>query len=639
MVSFIGQAMVIVDRGAKWEGPAGRIAHWRALDVPAGEISIPERVNAWALDIRRDYLDWTRALGDHLVAGRRIREHLSLADGFSFWWLTPLAEKSPMKSPSVHEVFKLGALARCYRQSPCRGIVLCSRDRRLNRVIGRWCRQMGHPYRWVKTGGRPQAVSLKSVYKHLPHPVQAAIWLARYLWTRYRRLDRRLPAFGQGPQATVVSYFPNIDPDAASQGRLYSHYWQCLHELLDQRPETLNWIFVYSPGRQFDFGQSLALGRKLNAAAGGRSRFVFIDEAVDGRLLLKLAGLFMRVALISWRIGSWRRTCRLGRSSLNFAPIVAHDMAGALRGAYAMETGLQYLLWASLIRRMPPQSWGLYLWENQGWEQGLLHAWQTRQQAPLAGYQHATLPLLDIRSFESPGVFALPYPKRLPTMIAVNGAAARQALLQGGLPPERVRVVEALRYQYLGVADRSVAAKAPQHPPTLLMVTGYMVDETLSMLDLLRRTVAEDPQLAGWRLWIKPHPYLKVEPLLARAAYGLVVTVVKENLAGLWRQADIVYAANSTSATIEAAFGGRPLIVHLDGDQLNLNPLYGMAGATFVAKPEQMRRALKAPRAVPIGDTYFCIDAALPRWRHLLDELGAEDGSAHPLAGGRAPIH
>jgi surface carbohydrate biosynthesis protein (TIGR04326 family) len=61
----------------------------------------------------------------------------------------------------------------------------------------------------------------------------------------------------------------------------------------------------------------------------------------------------------------------------------------------------------------------------------------------------------------------------------------------------------------------------------------------------------------------------------------------------------------------------------VDGDDLNLSPLRGQAGACFVSSPQDLAAALQAigrVEAVPDRDRkeFFCLDAEMPRWQQLL---------------------
>jgi surface carbohydrate biosynthesis protein (TIGR04326 family) len=85
----------------------------------------------------------------------------------------------------------------------------------------------------------------------------------------------------------------------------------------------------------------------------------------------------------------------------------------------------------------------------------------------------------------------------------------------------------------------------------------------------------------------------------------------------------VAVSANSTSAAVDAYVAGLPVIIGVDGDDLNLSPLRGQAGACFVSSPQDMAAALQAIGSVGAASDrdrkeFFCLDAEMPRWQRLL---------------------
>ncbi|MCP4690300.1 MAG: hypothetical protein GY859_19765, partial [Desulfobacterales bacterium] len=92
---------VIID-GADNDRPLERgqtAVYWSRFDVPGGAVSIPFLVNEDSVALRDEYLPLIHDMGEIRVDGKSVREHLKIGKGFSFWWLTMLAQKSPLKAP------------------------------------------------------------------------------------------------------------------------------------------------------------------------------------------------------------------------------------------------------------------------------------------------------------------------------------------------------------------------------------------------------------------------------------------------------------------------------------------------------------------------------------------------------------
>jgi surface carbohydrate biosynthesis protein (TIGR04326 family) len=104
---------------------------------------------------------------------------------------------------------------------------------------------------------------------------------------------------------------------------------------------------------------------------------------------------------------------------------------------------------------------------------------------------------------------------------------------------------------------------------------------------------------------------------------GLKVERTAAALSEILADYDMAVTANSTSAAVDAYLSGLPVIIALDGDELNLSPLRDEAQVCFVSSCEELTDALRtlsrrvAP-TIPDNSDFFHLDQGLPRWRKLL---------------------
>ena len=118
----------------------------------------------------------------------------------------------------------------------------------------------------------------------------------------------------------------------------------------------------------------------------------------------------------------------------------------------------------------------------------------------------------------------------------------------------------------------------------------------------------------------KPHPGYAVDLAKYRS---LAAGETAEPLAQILPEYDVAVSANSTSAAVDAYVAGLPVIIGVDGDDLNLSPLRGQTGACFVSSPQDMAAALQAIGSVGSApdrdrEEFFCLDDEMPRWQRLL---------------------
>src|SRR3989304_4128015 len=167
----------------------GTMVYWDRIDVPPGSLSIPMMVESSAETLSSEYLDWCAVLAkvrvgkENLVAA--LRSDL-LSQG-SFWWTTQVAQRSPMVSPGIYEVFKLRVLETLYNAGGYQGLCCVGAGDRLERVLRRWCNLRGHYFQWTRSKQSRQTKESpgRRWTKCLPHPLRALFFLGHFLLTRY----------------------------------------------------------------------------------------------------------------------------------------------------------------------------------------------------------------------------------------------------------------------------------------------------------------------------------------------------------------------------------------------------------------------------------------------------------------------
>ena len=77
----------------------------------------------------------------------------------------------------------------------------------------------------------------------------------------------------------------------------------------------------------------------------------------------------------------------------------------------------------------------------------------------------------------------------------------------------------------------------------------------------------------------------------------------------------VVWASNSTTVALEAAFRKLPVLVQAAEDDVDLCPLPGLPGVVNVRTVSDVAAAPKAPDLPP---DYLALDLELPRWKERL---------------------
>jgi len=296
------------------------------------------------------------------------------------------------------------------------------------------------------------------------------------------------------------------------------------------------------------------------------------------------------------------------------------DWYDSMRGNVAVRNLFWIELFDAAMRELPRQRIGFYLCENQAWERALIHAWRRHGHGRLIGVVHATVRFWDFRHFTDPRGFQGekkdPIPQ--PDNVVLNGKAALDVYIQGGNPLDKIVECEALRFLYLGglkPENRESAA----FRENVLVLGGVMRRSTNKVLSLLEAAIHLIPN--EFRYTMKSHPNCII---ISEDYPALELEDVNEPLGQIMRRNEIAYAANTTSAAVDAYLAGLPVVVMLDGDELNMSPLRGHSGVQFVSTAEELAKAFKMARDSTVDEfqskDFFFLDPELPRWRALLLE-------------------
>lgn len=600
---------------------------WRsfgAASVPHA-VSIPKLVEANAAALRSRFLSWIYDLGETVIGGRRLLNHMELRPGFSYWWMTLLAQKCNYgASPEIDDAIRMMTFDAWATDRALESVTLASANRPLADCMRLWCAKSGVTFKWECLPG-PDIRSpwTRRVYNGLPLFLQAWSWLVHYAMNRWPLRGVGVKEWQQAEgRTTFVSYFFNLAPGSAAEGRYESLYWAHLPDTLLREGCKTNWLHLFvNDGALPEVGEAAHTIRNFNKAGGGAQVHIPLDAFLTGRVLLRTVRDWLKIA---WAARSlWKRVAAVASEGVPLWPLFEADWRRSMVGPTAMGNSLSLNLFESAMKSLPRQRIGVYLQENQGWEIGLIQAWRAADHGQLIGCPHSTVRYWDLRYYFDPRSYnrksdhQLPLPDR----IAVNGGAAMNAYLGGGYPADQLTEVEALRYVYLeqfGAADGSDSTSSKK-ACRLVVFGDYLPGSTQMQMRLLELAVPFLP--IGTSITVKPHPACPIK----REDYpGIPMTITMAPVRTLLFQSDVAYTSEMTSAAVEAYCAGLPVISVRDPNTLNLSPLLGREGVVFVSTPNELAHALNSSANKPClakkDPEFFALDADLPRWKQLILE-------------------
>ncbi len=597
---------------------------WSGAD---GDISLPARLAGDLWEIRAEHAAWAYETGRMAVSGGTLADALRGGAPLSMWWTSILYERHPKVSPPLYDVYRLRCLERLLLELGCTSLETHGLSPRLERCVTSLCAARGWTVVCLETAPEPKAGLLRRVYDMAPAPLRAVARLGHWLATvrRHLRPARLRPA--DSPTGTIVTYFPNIDVTAAEHGRLVSRYWEGLHAALAEeagegQSPAVRWVFVRFPSPQGSLAQCVAWKEGFEATGLSGVSFNYLEEFLSANDLIRAVFRWLAILRASWHLeADARQAFHFKDSVLDFWPLLGPEYAESFRGWRCLERCLQEQGLRGYVRLAGPQRWYIFPMENCPWERMLTHTVHRAAAGPVYGAQHSTIRPTDFRYFDDPRTWTDPETRVWqPDLVAGNGASACGQWAAAGVPADRLTEIEALRYLYLAGAGRLHCQGALR----VLVVTSFFADETDAHLELLadclKQGVLEPAQVT-----VKPHPYLPVEAKL-KALLGEMAKDLRISTASMpeeLRYAPVVWASNSTTAVLEAAIMGLPVMVMPPKGDFDLCPVQDVPGLVRTADAAAVRAALADPKPLGMAPDYLCLDPALPRWRALLG-LGRE---------------
>ena len=425
-----------------------------------------------------------------------------------------------------------------------------------------------------------------------------------------------------------VTYFPNLDTEALKKDKYRSAYWGPLHDTTKTDGARINWIAI-TPG--LDPGGILASIRTMNqindSSAEQSNRVVPLEYFLNVSSFFSAFRVYLRGLGKSRELWGKIKFPSYPNSRIDLSPLMAHDWKESFEGSASIQNILFSLAFNRIMSRFVRPRLALYLMEGQAWERAFVNACHRSRSKShpcrTVGVQHSALRLMDFRMFHDPRAFdpSTPVNDLLPDWIAPNGDGAKNHLIRGGVPTQRLIETEALRYTYLAGRFGSRKQPLPQNARTLLVVLDYLDTESRFQMELLVDAQKYPALRLYEKIIVKPHPCTSLETVMG--GLELPKNLRIENtlpLSALWDTTHVVYSSNITSAAIEAAWMGLPVISARSSDDLNLSPFFGLPDYPFPQDANELAALLQDPPTPEISSDYFHVDVQLPRWRSLLNQ-------------------
>ena len=611
-------------KGAPPEG--NEVLLWNGYKDTNNHHSLLKYISTHSDRLRAEYLSFIYGFSQFEVSGKRIVEHLEVEEGFSLWWMSLLAEKNPIKSNTVKTTLRLMAIRDLIKELNPTKIELYSPNPNIAKSIKIVCDLHKSSFRFSRQRRSRKYLDFMSIFKRLPHILQGLLFMINYIVKRYTLSRIQRPTWFHGNSSIfILSYFFNLDKQKSISGEFYSRQWESFPEFLSKKNIKINWIHHYlSTPNEPNTSIARRWISNFNKNKTDNVHF-FLDSFLSVKVIIKSLNQWLKLVVKS--IPLEKEIVRLLKNHQNewLWPIINKDWKSSVYGVAAM----QNILWVNLFEKamgaIPKQELGLYLCENLDWERAFIHFWKKHGHGHLIAVPHSTIRYWDLRYFDDRRVWdskdILSQP--IADQIAVNGPLSWNTFKRAKQPLDRMIKVEALRYLHLDKKKRHNLLKnnfsTNEKKKIYFLILGDILFETTdAMLKLLE--FSHELLKEKYDLTFKPHP---ATPIDIQDYPNLRLKISNVDLDILFDKFQGVICSIYTSASVEAASLGLPVVTILDNKELNYSALYDDKVTCFVSTKSELKKALARHHDVRINknnnNIYFWTHEGLPRWKRLIE--------------------
>lgn len=601
----------------------GNIIYWSKYSLDEKNISMPKYIEDNADSLREEYIEFIHLLSQAKIKNKKVIEHLIYEDGFSFWWMNHLAEKSPFKSSGIYDCIRLIALGRIIDEKGFLKIKLITSNYDLIQAITKMADHLKIVISIKKLSKKKKQISINNLYQSIPYAIQGLISLrhsVKKCFTLHAKKNRQLTS--EDKNIFYCSYFYNIDFSKAKSGQFYSGQWGELPTFINKMGFNSNWMHLYL---NIDSNPSFKEGIKVLEKCNKQNQHhQFIESFLTLGLIFLTFKKWLWFNYIAFNIRSIKNLFVTKNKSVWLWPFLKDDWKTSMVGPISIFNIISYELFNRALKNMPKQDIGIYVWENQGWESAFVYTWKKHNHGRLYGMQHAAVRFWGLNNFDHSNDIesSRKNSKPMPTAIAVNGCFSRSQFEGLGYPSDKLKSVEAVRYQYLESYESLAEAKnkisvAADKQKVILLLGDFSFSHTEKMLECLNASAPSFKE--KFKIWFKPHPLCIPD---IKQFENLDITLCKQPLTELFIRVDIAYIGNMTSASLDAYIVGLPVLIFLDGDNFNFSPLKSYSDVLFVGSTKELVKAVNEAELKSRRIDYksiFYLDKNFSKWKKLLE--------------------
>lgn len=584
--------------------------YWSRSCDEKNSISITKYVEDNSDELRSQYLKWIYDLGECVVDGKKVVEHLLIRKNFSYWWLSSLTQKVNIdKSQNINDSIKLLGLEKYIKKQRLNSIQIVSRNFNLVKIIEKLCFDNDI----IFTSSKAKSYFKNYIDKGLI-TITALIYLGWFFIRSVPIMLQKKERLSTNSNVFFIDIFTHIYTSAYKNHQFKSYYWEDLVAKLQEWNIKTNWLHIYyknNKNKSYVFVKELCNFFSKNSK--GMEKHFLLESNISIELFYQITKDLLKIRKQKKLISKLKKI-KPKESNLDLWVMHSQDFHESILGKELVKNCILIVLFEEFMKKIPKQSLGIYISENQVWELVLIHAWKSGGHGTLVGAPHNTIRYWDLRHHFDSRTYSdfdmIKYP--MPNFLAINSPMAFKNLICSGYPRIKLIEVEGLRYLYL-LNEKEKNERVNSF--TILICCDYQEKNTIKILDWL--SCIKEYLPINSKIIFRPHPIYKVD---IKKYLTLNLLISKDQLSQDFSSADVVIVGLISSVAADAYAYGLPVIQILDGTLLNMSPLRSNKNVNFVSSKKELLNILKLSKPDSTNnDKFFYLDKNLLKWKKIMD--------------------
>jgi surface carbohydrate biosynthesis protein (TIGR04326 family) len=571
--------LTIIDSSKLNISHQGIVVCWDGYDEHDEVVSLLRFIENNGISFRNKYLDWIHDLSNLKINDKLIVDFFNLGtDGFSYWWVLNITEKSMWKSNYITDIIRLMALETIIVKNGIDEINIDVLNFGNFDILKNYCDSNG-----IKCNNKSIKFRKYNFNLHkfdLFFVIKAIGTFCKLLSIKLLlRSNKQIP--GAKNSLFIFNYFFNIDKSSFDSGKFNSNYFDNLSSIFFRHKINVNWIHLYV---KHNLVNNIFSAKKLinyfNIHDDSNHTLFGSDNSFKDYLLL--IKLYVGLVIKYFQIRIRRKNVFSSIEGMNYWPLFKSEFKNSMIGSTAIGN-LNYIIsFKKMFSVLPYQKLGIYVSEGQGWEQVLIFYWKKFNHGNLIAYAHSNIRFWDLRYCSDLRLthYELANARQFPDYIAINGPKSIENYLNVNFPINCILKCEALRYNELNESIKRATDTFDCNNNNILILGDYSMELTEKLLGIVKRSLINFPNIGN--IIFKPHPINGVPQS------GSYYKVSHDSIKNLINQCSFVITSGVSAAAVEAYIFNRKLFVFQDPGQLNLSPLRGVNTVFFFSSEKSL---------------------------------------------------